>query len=314
MQEPVSSAPQLSKSFVVCHLNSVKAIYRNFSLVVLSIAALAAIAIAFYAFSGGNFVGHFLSQSSRSNLAPAGAHIYKNSGADIGKIALRIFYAVPKNKAVADGNWPGSTEEALKKISAFHELQFRGKSKISYALFPRPVILENDNLYYDSSSTNGGNPHALIAIAEELERRVFREGGDLFDKNFAAPRGMGYPVMGIVYEGVGAAGGIIYESQAESPEVIAKELNVPASLVYLVNVSSSDGLFLLNREFLTDPRYSPRGASILYHEFAHTLGIADRYEAQTDKALSDDIMGGGRREPIEMNYIDSAILKEMGVL
>ena len=291
-----------------------KTIYRNFSLFVLGLAALAALAVAFYAFWGGNFPGHFSSSSLRGGLAPAKAHIYKNPGVNIGEIAMRVFYAVPKNKAeTVSAGLPDGLREALEKTNAFHELQLRGKSKMSYEIFSHPVILENNNLYYDSDSTNNGNPHALIAVAEEIERRAFTEGGDLFDRSFAAPRGTAYPVMGIIYEGVGAAGGIIYESKAESAEEIAEELNVPASLVYRVNVKSSDGFFLLNREFLSDPRYSPRGASILYHEFAHTLGIEDRYEAQTDRVFTDDIMGGGRREPIEMNYIDSATLREMGV-
>jgi len=293
----------------------VKAIHRNFSLFVLGLAALAALAVGFNVFwVGGSFSAGPAVSGYRAGLAGRGAHIYKNPGANIEKISMRVFHAVPKNKATeAIGSWPGLAEEALQKVSAFHELQFGGKSKISYEIFLRPIVLERDNLYYDSDSTNNGNPHALITVAEEIERRVFRESGDLFDKNFAAPREGSYPVMGIIYEGVGAVGGIIYDSDAESPEAIAKELNVPASLVYRVNVTSSDGFFLLNREFLFDPRYAPRGATILYHEFAHALGVEDRYDAKTDRASSDDIMGGGRREPIEMNYLDPTTLKEMGV-
>jgi len=152
-------------------------------------------------------------------------------------------------------------------------------------------------------------------VGEEIERRVFREGGDLYDGTFAVSAAHEYPVMGIVYEGVGAAGGVIWESGLGSLEEVAKELQIPKEMIFQVGIEGTDGFFLLNRQFLTDFSYKPYGATLLYHEFAHTLGVPDRYDAssQTDEAFSDDIMGGRRREPIEGNYLSAQLLKDLGV-
>ena len=62
-------------------------------------------------------------------------HMYKQPAVSIAKINLKIFYAVPKNRAeriISD--WQKTIEQVMPDILRFHELQFRGLSKIAYEI------------------------------------------------------------------------------------------------------------------------------------------------------------------------------------
>lgn len=279
---------------------------------------LAIVLVAIVSLAAGFFLlfnNGFAPQSEDFKRNVRAPHVYKDPSKPIAIIALRIFYAVPKNKAdTIKPDWQKAFKSALDKIAAFHSVQFRGLSKIEYKIFSSPVILKNDNLFYDTGLTARGNPKALIAIAEEIENRVFKTGGDLYDANFASRDPNVYPIMGLIYEGVGAAGGIIYESELESEEAIAKRLGVPQSIIYKVNVESAEGFFILNRAFLTEAQYQNLGAAVLYHEFGHAVGFPDTYSEETDVPFSNDIMGGGRRQPLEISYIGGELLKGAGVI
>lgn len=241
-------------------------------------------------------------------------HAFHNPDFNFEKIRIRAFYVVPKNKtADAVSNWKEVMETALKKASEFHQVQFREKSILVYDIYPEPVILKENNIYYDTESTKYGNPKALINIANELEKRVFKKEGDLYIENFSQRNASEYPVLGIIYEGVGAAGGVIYESELESTGDIARKLGLSESVIYKVDVESADGFFILSRSYLTDPEYRLNGATHFYHEFAHTFGLPDGYDLKTGVSSTFDIMGEGRKKPIDIMYLDRKFTRAMGL-
>ena len=241
-------------------------------------------------------------------------HAYHNTDSSLEKIRIRAFYVVPQNKtADAVPNWKEFLETALVRAAEFHEIQFREKSALYYNIYQEPVILEKNNDYYDTESTRHGNPKALISIGNELEKRVFKKDGDLYMENFSQRNESEYPVLAIIYEGVGAAGGVIYESELESVSEISKKLGLSESVIYKVDVESADGFFILSRSYLTDEQYKFNGITHFYHEFAHTFGLPDGYDLETGVSDTFDIMGEGRRKPIEIMYLDRKFTRAMGL-
>lgn len=233
------------------------------------------------------------------------SHVYRSPERTIDRIKLNIFYAVPQDKrGLLKTNWSESIAKDLEDIVKFHAVQFRGFSQLREKIYATPILLDHESSFYDSEKTDGGNPHALVAVSEEIEKRVFRSGGDLYDADLAARTEGEYVVMGIVYEGVGASGGLIYDSPLTSASDIAAKIGVSESLVHIVDVTSAEGFFLVHSNEL--------GASTIYHEFAHAIGIADHYEGGED--FSEDIMGLGRQGAIRDTYIDRETLRDMGVL
>lgn len=254
-------------------------------------------------------VGIYFWRSSRDadtvgrSLLNKAAHLYHNNEVSIEKIRLLVFYAVPKDRTdQIYGDWRGVVDKALVKILVFHQLQLRGRSEINYEVYSKPVVLENNSSFYDSN--NNGNAQALKLIAEELEKRVFTKNSGQ----------TGYPVLGIIYEGPGAIGGVIEESNLGSEQEFAKLKNLPESVIFKVAVESADGFFLLSRNYLSEEEYKFSGLSFLYHEFAHTLGIPDYYDLKTGFAFSNDIMGAGRNRYIDSNYLNENVLKELGII
>ncbi len=236
-------------------------------------------------------------------------HVYKNPDASIGRIRVKAFYAVPNNKK-ADPAWQNQLSRALDDSAKFHELQFHGLSKLNYDVFKAPVMLQHDDAFYDTTSTGAGNPHALINVGEELEQRVMRSSGDLYDAAFAATDPNEYNVMAILYEGVGASGGEIYQTALQSANQIAQKLGLPESIIYIVHIDSVSGFFIVNRNYLATEPLNISGESVFYHEFAHTIGLPDLFD-ENNAPFSNDIMGRGREKPIENTYIDKNFLKTM---
>jgi hypothetical protein len=267
----------------------------------------------FLAFLVFGFIFFFSERKTESNPS-SGAHFYKDPSQDISKIDLKVFYAIPKNRVTEIvNNWQKIIDNALEKGKRFHAFQFRGKSELNYEIFPEPIILSKENYFYDTAKTDKGNPQALISIIGEIERRVFNQSGDLYQANFSFNKNA-YPVIGIIYEGVGASGGVILESAKENVEEIANELKISPSHIFITDIAFARGFFLLARQFLTDEKYSFFGPSLLYHEFAHSFGLPDFYDPETNIVFSNDIMGAGRRRPIESAFIDRSLLIDLGVL
>lgn len=202
----------------------------------------------------------------------ASIHFYKEPAISLRQIRAQVVYAVPSDRApdAAVNAWPAFVTTTLAEMVRFHTLQFRGLSALQYELVPEPFRLDNDHLWYDSSSTNRGNPHALEAVTRELERRR------------PLPSAPGeFPVRLIIYEGVGASG--------------------------------AEGAALLSRSFFTNEQYAPIRSALFYHEFGHTLGLPDQYDAASNRLFSNDLMGGGRFKPLPTDYLDPALLADMGL-
>lgn len=202
------------------------------------------------------------------------AHYYQRPEISLKTIRLKVFYAVPANRAQSlDLKWRERLELVLEEARKFHELQFQGLSKLDYEVFPEPFMLERENQHYDTENTDRGNPEALKRVTAEIERR---------EPSFLkAPSGE-FMAIAIVYEGVGASG--------------------------------AEGAMIISRNFLANQEYEPVAAALLYHELGHTYGLPDRYDLETGEPFSHDIMGSGRRKPLLTNYLDESLLRDLGVI
>lgn len=251
---------------------------------------------------------------------PVNPHIYNNPDRSIKDIEIVVFYFVPKDKVTSQFvGWKEILDSSLKKLVAFHSLELHGTSHIRYTIYSQPVIGLKQSAVYDTDITDRGNPQALFHVAQEIDARVFDPAGDLYRHDFFITRKEAYSVLLILYEGVGASGGIIYDSELKSVGEIARKLNLPESVIYPVNIKTVDSFLLFNREYVTKTQSSDTGTTILAHEFYHTLGVPDGYEAveedgiSADVSTSNDIMGIGRTRPIDATYISSKFLKGLGL-
>lgn len=247
-------------------------------------------------------------------------HIYNNPDRSIKDIKIVVFYFIPKDRITLQvADWKEILESRLKELASFHLLQLRGTSRIHYDIYPEPVIGFKEAAQYDTNITEGGNPQALLHVAKEIDTRVFDPAGDLYRQDFSITRKDGYPVLLILYEGVGASGGIIYDSESGSVSEVAQKLGLSESIIHPVEIKTVDGFLLLNRKYITDKQDVGAGTTILAHEFYHTLGVPDGYEEieedgiQTAVSTSNDIMGIGRIYPIDKAYLSSEFLKGLGL-
>lgn len=250
----------------------------------------------------------------------ANPHIYNNPDRSIKNINVFAFYFVPKNRAVSQFvDWKKILRSGLEKLSAFHSLQLRGTSRIRYTIYQESVIGLQDDAMYDTALTQYGNSEALVRVAEEIEARVFDPVGDLYRKNFFPAQKGEYPILLILYEGVGASGGIIYDSKLRSVDEFAQKLGVPESVIHPVEVKTVDSFLLLNREYMTNTQHADTGITILAHEFYHTLGVPDGYSEEekdgrlTALSTSNDIMGLGRTRSIGNTYLSKEVLNGLGL-
>lgn len=101
------------------------------------------------------------------------------------------------------------------------------------------------------------------------------------ERRFFSEDSDAFRVIAIIYEGLGAAG--------------------------------TEGSLILSRDFISKIEYDVFRPSLFYHELGHAIGIPEGYNIETGQAYTNDIMGAGRREPINTAYIDKETLKEMGV-
>jgi len=213
---------------------------------------------------------------------PAPRH-YIDSSLKLDEIKVSVVYFVPKNKiSFFNEELFNSARRSLEKLRAFHLIQFDSRSQLSFEIFPETVAGQSDSLDYDSEFTQHGNPHAISRVTEELESRFE------FVRNIRNNSGLSsaggrqvYQVLLIIYEGVGASG--------------------------------SENVALISRKFLTELQFTENGASVLAHEFYHTLGIPDAYDLDSGYAQSEDLMGRGRDRSLDRTYLDAVILRRMGI-
>lgn len=205
-------------------------------------------------------------------------HAYEDPETTIQDIHITAYYFVAANKAMnaGDMSWKEPLTQALDSLVRFHELQFSNLSHITYSIHPTAIIGREPNTFYDTDDTDHGNPHALMAIADEIAQ------ADIAPET----RPGSYPVIYIIYDGVGAAGMRVDQSHAA----------------------------LLNRRFLTDPAYEDIRETLVAHEFYHTIGIPDGYVLTTGTSTVPDLMGLGRTvRPLKYNYLDRDTLTHMGL-
>lgn len=240
-------------------------------------------------------------------------HLFNTPDRSVENIHIFAVYFVPSDKTYRQvSDWRMLMESNLKQLSDFHKLQLQGHSQISYSIYPEIITGFSDALSYDTEVTQSGNPRALVSVSEEIEARVFNPGGDLFKDLFIQKDDDEHRILFIMYEGVGASGGIIHQSKLETAEEVTASLDLPESIIFVVDIENVDGFFLLNREFLSGVE-GAYGETLLAHEFYHTLGIPDFYLAPKDVATSQDIMGEGRGRPLRQTYLERDILKQLGL-
>jgi len=241
------------------------------------------------------------------------AHFYQNSAISISNVLVKTVYVVPKNREPYSG-WHDIFTKALDKVQRFHNSQFRGASTMNYEIFGEPIILLENNLKYDSGETTSSSPYVLLNLSGELNHRLFEKDGDLYNQAFAKKNGNEYAVLGVFYEGIGALGSPIHSRDQESIKKIAEQLGLTESVAGSIYIGPMDGFFILSREYLTNPILKSYGPTVLYHEFAHAIGFKDQYDRISGRSFSDDIMGGGRENPIEAAYLGKPLLQESGVV
>lgn len=202
-------------------------------------------------------------------------HYFQVPDVKISKIKLEFVYFVPSDQK-PDENFNIVLENAAKEIRNFHLEQFHGLSALRYAIYPKPVTGIESSAFYDGFDTANGNPGAIKKIFLETAARVFNSNGDMYDAKFTRRQSDELPIRVFIYQGVGASSGV---------------LSVIMSYDYFIKTNY--------------------GATTLYHEMLHNLGVPDGYDYAIGNAYSDDIMGSGRTKPISQTYIREEIKKQM---
>ena len=213
---------------------------------------------------------------------PSIPHAYGDAGQSLEKIDLAAFYFVPKDKTEFQvGNWSEVIDENLRKLQAFHQLQFLGKSSIAYRVYPEPIIGYSDHVAYDT----------LSRITAELKDRVLTPGGDAYRLEFARVPEGAYRAIMIIYEGVGHTG-------EENASLLARE--------FLTN----EEYRLFAATFLAHEFYHTLGLQDRYSD--QEKEFSDGQQATKEVLQSTDIMGR-IRVPIEHTYLERETLKQLGV-
>lgn len=217
-------------------------------------------------------------------------HYYGKPNVKINSIRLDLVYFVPNDvTAVSQQNWKPASSKAASDLQKFYEYQFENLVSIKIQIYPEAVIGQKNTLYYNGSETDGGNPQGLLNIENELKKRLSSPKGDLYEEKYSEKLGE-YKVLGVIYEGVGAAG------------------------------SGEKRSFLIAREYLTRKQLSKiYGVTFFAHEFGHTLGAPDEVlhqqlenEFDTTVAFTEnDVMGSGRYRPLYQTHLSAVIKKQM---
>lgn len=202
-------------------------------------------------------------------------HYFEVSAVKIPQIKLEVIYFVPADM-VPRTQFSEVLGKALADIQAFHLREFRGLSALRYVLYPEAVVGRETTVYYEEGGTARGNPDALPKIIAELGKRMYRVEGDLYKQSFATRKSEELPIKIIVYQGVGASSGVLS--------------------------------VIVSYDYFTKTGY---GATTLYHEILHNLGVPDAYDYLTDVPHADDIMGAGRTKPLMETYVRDEIRKKL---
>jgi hypothetical protein len=220
----------------------------------------------------------------RATTPPPPPHLATDPTRRLDRVEVIAVYFVPRNRAaVGVEEWRPPLEQALTELGRFHRQQLDGRSTLTTQVHPAAIVGWRDGLDYDTTVTQHGNPEALRRIAAELETRLLAPGGDLYRDAYRAPADGTYRTLLILYEGVGAAGAV----------------GAPAAI--------------LSRLFFAKPEYRGLGASLLAHEFYHTLGLDDGYTPAHGAPTSPDLMGQGRYRPLTRTFLSRRAQRAFGL-
>lgn len=124
-------------------------------------------------------------------------YVYGNPAESIADIYVTAVYFVPRDMMpISDGTWRSLLERELSRLQKFHDVQFRGFSRITYAVHPNPVVGRETHVVYDIDVLHHNDQYVLRPVVEELSA-VLR-----LELNAGPP----YKVLLVLYEGAGAGG------------------------------------------------------------------------------------------------------------
>lgn len=227
----------------------------------------------------------------RPDIKQSEPHLYGDERSSLKNIKITIFYFIPKDViSKKNDTWKEKTEQQIKKLQDFHNLQFKNTSKITYEFYPEVIVGGKTTQEYESVLKNE-DKDALPPVKEEIIHRAFTQEGNLYEVAQKNKEKDTRNVYLVIFEGNGAAG--------------------------------NDDFALISRSYITDDIYQENGTTFLAHEFYHTLGIPDNYQKsvyvyndnkQIDISLltEEDIMGKVIL-PLKNTYINIETLKKMGL-
>ncbi|MEK7625231.1 MAG: hypothetical protein AAB467_02660 [Patescibacteria group bacterium] len=238
--------------------------------------------------------------SLSSSSSRGGSHLAGNRAIPLNKVLAKVVYFIPNDLVEEkEADWLATIDKTMNEEQRFYRFQLNGAIDFQYDIYESAVIGNKDHQFYDSTSTDRGNPHALISVREEIMRRIFAADGDLYRADFAN-RSNDYEFIIIIYGSTGASALIYKQNDGSGEDVVRIEDDGPPAII-------------LSSGFLTSPLYREFGATVLAHEIGHAFGLTDSYDADTGSNLETDIMGEGRRRILTGTYISDKNKKLLGL-
>lgn len=233
-----------------------------------------------------------------SGLPEVKIHLGGNPSVSLKNVTAKVIYFVPSDLTdQTESEWQNTIDQTLMKEQKFFNFQLDNAIGINYQIYNTPVIGLQNHLFYDSTTTERGNPHALISVREEIINRIFTPTGDLYRADFAKSSS-DYEFIIIIYGSTGASA-LIYKQDDGGDDVVKIEDSGPPAII-------------LSSAFLSSPLYREFGPTVLAHEIGHAFGLTDSYDMATGVNLGTDIMGEGRRRILTNTFISDENKKLLG--
>jgi hypothetical protein len=213
----------------------------------------------------------------------------------ITRIYITALYFIPADRtSLQKSQWKEALDAALVQGMRFYRQQLPGLPEATINIHPEPVIGKDEHLVYDSLQTDGGNPHALLAIRQELQKR--------FNGYFVKPGPGEMRLVAVLYEGVGASATLMGPADGSAFQGDA-----------VMQTAEETPMFLVSSSYLLSPVYTDYGYTIFTHELGHMWGLSDHYDIATGHPESLDIMGAGRFRRLDVAFLDATAKASMGV-
>lgn len=188
------------------------------------------------------------------------------------------------------------------RMTEFHKREFGAGLGLDFVIYPEVIYGLEEDRYYQSDFAEVPPREVLNKVESELRTRVFVKTGDLYDPTFVESGGDEYAVNLIVYLG---------------PPLIHEDFRGQALFVPAFTNYSKSTFLVVSPVLESGLTYDP--ASIIYHEFLHTLGVPEQYNQFSLDFFSErnertDVMGRGADLPLLQTYIGEDIKRKMGAL